>query len=70
MTRKECEKKLLDQLEAAWDLFKAVYPEAEYLNMFATADGCCVMGGKPSADGKERVVDGYLSPDGYYLFSE
>ena len=70
MTRKECEKKLLDQLEAAWKTLMAFDPKAEHLDMFVTVDGGCVMGFKPSADGRERIVDGYLSPDGCYRFSE
>lgn len=70
MVTKDCEKKLLDMMDDAWTLFKAYHPKGVHLTMFATADGCCVMGYKPSADGKERVVDGYLSPDGCYRFSE
>ena len=70
MTSRECEEKLLNLMADAWALFKEYNPNGAHLTMFATADGCCAMGYKPSAEGKERIVDGYLSPDGCYRFSE
>ena len=70
MTKRECEKRLLDLMAEAWDVFREYEAEGYHLSMFATEDGCCMTGYKPSADGKERVVDGYLSPDGCYRFSE
>lgn len=70
MENRACEKKLLDIMAGAWTLFKEYNPKGVHLTMFATADGCCVMGFKPSADGRDRIVDGYLSPDMCYRFSE
>ena len=70
MTRKECEKKLLDLMEEAWIVFKDAHPNGTHLAMFSTVDGHCAMGYKPSEDGKERIVDGYKSPFGDYRFSE
>ena len=70
MTRKECEKKLLDQLEAAWKTLKAFDPEAEHLHMFATKDGHCVMAFSRPRGNRKRIVDGYKSPTNSYRFSE
>ena len=70
MTTRECEKKLLDLMANAWDMFKEYDQKGVHLTMFATVDGCCVMGYKPCADGKERIVDGYLSPYGDYRISK
>ena len=70
MTTRECEKKLLDLLDEAWALFREYDPRGDHLTMFATADGRCVMGYKPSIDGKERILDGYLSPAGDYRYSK
>ena len=70
MTDRECEKKLLDLMSEAWDVFKEYNPNGTHLSMFGTVDGCCAMGYKPSADGKERIVDGYLSPYGDYRYSK
>ena len=69
LQNRACEKELLDLMESAWDKFKECHPKGAHLTMFATVDGCCVMGYKPSAKGMERVVDGYLSPYGDYRFS-
>ena len=70
MTRKECEKKLLDQLENAWKTLKAFDPEAEHLDMFTTKDGHCVMAFSGPRGNRKRIVDGYKSPTNSYLFSE
>ena len=70
MTRKECEKKLLDQLENAWKTLKAFDPEAEHLDMFTTKDGHCVMAFSGPRGNRKRVVDGYKSPTNSYRFSE
>ena len=72
MTNRECERRLLDLLAEAWLIFQAYDPHGHgtHLTMFATADGHCVMGYKPSADGMKRIVDGYLSPYGDYRFSK
>lgn len=70
MTTRECEKKLLALLDEAYVVFKEFNPDGDHLTMFATENGYCVMGYKPCADGKERIVDGYLSPNGCYRFSE
>ena len=70
MTRKECEKKLLDQLENAWKTLKAFDPEAEHLDMFTTKDGHCVMAFSGPRGNRKRIVDGYKSPTNSYRFSE
>ena len=70
MTNRDCERRLLDLLAEAWLIFQAYDPKGTHLTMFATADGHCVMGYKPSAEGKERIVDGYLSPSGDYRLSK
>ena len=69
MTTRECEEELLNLMADAWDLFKEHNPKGVHLTMFATADGFCVMGYEPCANGKKRVVDGYLSPLWEYRFS-
>ena len=70
MTTKECEKKLLDQLENAWKTLKAFDPEAEHLDMFTTKDGHCVMAFSGPRGNRRRIVDGYKSPRGSYRLSE
>ena len=70
MTRKECEKKLLDLLETAWETLKAFNPEAEHLDMFTTKDGHCVMAFSGPRGNRRRIVDGYKSPRGSYRLSE
>lgn len=70
MTEKECERKLLDMMDAAWRLFKDLYPEADGLSMFGNTFGNCAMGYKRDAAGNVvYIVDGYLSPSGERRFS-
>lgn len=70
MTTRECEKKLLALLDEAYVVFKEFNPDGDHLMMFATENGYSAMGYKPGAEGKERIVDGYMSPIGNYRFSE
>lgn len=55
MTSKECEKKLLDLMNEAYRIFRENTPGGNHLSMFATDDGCCVMGYKP-VDGVKNLV--------------
>ena len=68
MTQTQCEREMLDLMERAYRLFKQLNPTGSHLSMFATDDGCCVMGHRPSANGevKETIVDCYKSPQGTY----
>lgn len=71
MTRKECEKKLLDLMEQAYRIFNEFDPRGNHLSMFATSSGHCAMGYKKTAAFEtETIIDGFKSMDGYYRFSE
>ena len=70
MTDRECERKLLDMMDAAWRLFKDLHPEADGLSMFGNTFGNCAMGYKRDADGNVvYIVNGYRSQSGDYRFS-
>ena len=70
MTRKECEKKLLDLIEEAYKVFKEYDPTGNHLSIFATDRGHCAMGYRISPLESETIIDGYKSMVGYYRFSE
>ena len=68
MTREQCERKLLDLMEEAYDLFSRMH-NGNHLSMFATDDGCCVMGYTDVAGRQVNVIDGFKSADGFYRIS-
>ena len=47
MTRKDCEKKLLEKLEESWAIYRKYHPKGEYLDMCAlvTDEGELVLQG-------------------------
>lgn len=70
MTRKECEKKLLDLMEEAYKIFKEYDPTGNHLSIFATDNGHCAIGHRIYPLKSETIIDGYKSMDGYYRLSE
>ena len=68
MTHLQCEMEMPDLMERAYRLFKQLNPTGNHLSMFATDDGCCVMGFRTSTGGEIRdtIVDCYKSPRGTY----
>lgn len=75
MTRKECEKKLVDLMEEAYKVFKEYDPTGSHLSMFATDDGHCAMGYKvawvePFKFETITIIDGFKSMNGCYMLSE
>lgn len=66
VTRRECERKLIDLMESAYGIFREYDPNGQHLTMFATRDGICAMGCKYDGGRTVWTVDGYKSPEGYY----
>lgn len=70
MTKRECEKALVDLMEQAYRVFKEYDPSGYHLSLWATDLGCCVMGFGGEEGDKGIVLDGFKSASGEYLFSE
>lgn len=66
MTKKECEKKLLDMMEDAFKLFQEYDPRCTRLSMYGTNEGCAVFGDIQENDMIAFVIHGYKKPDGSY----
>ena len=66
MTKRDCEKRLLDLMAEAWDVFREYEAEGYHLSMFATEDGCCMTGYRIVDGEKRRFVEGFKTHDGLY----
>lgn len=69
MTKRECEKALVDLMERAYRLFREYDPTGNHLSLYATGDGCCATGFSGETN-KTIILDGFKSASGNYLFSE
>ena len=70
MTTRECEKRLTDLMETAWQIFKQYDPEGKHLELFATKTGFMATGYKGQSGDLKIIVNGYKSPEGRYLYSK
>ena len=59
MTRQECERRLTELMEQAYALFKEFNHDGGHLSMFATNDGCCVMGYVLNNGERVRIINGF-----------